>query len=98
MPTRVTNPNDGETTLYYPFQPAPGGVDQVPVTTPPRQSFIHTQARPAATWIITHPLGYKPSVAVFIGDEEVEADVEVPGIQVVSITFSTPQAGKARLT
>lgn len=87
--------------IYFPFEPAPGGVEPVEPGAPSggtSDAFVFVQATPAATWTITHPLGYKPSVTVLVGGEEVEPDVAVPDTQVVVVTFSTPQAGEARLT
>ena len=51
---------------------------------------------PLATWTIPHTLGRKPSVSVFVGGEEVLADVTASNTQ-VTITFATPQVGTATL-
>lgn len=84
--------------VYLPFEAAPGGVE--PSTPAPvgGNAFIFLQETPAATWTITHPLGYKPTVSVLVDGEEVDPDVDIPDTQVVIIIFGTPQAGEARLT
>jgi hypothetical protein len=61
--------------------------------------FTYTQASPAATWTISNTLGRFPrGVAVFVGNELVEADVDTPDINTIVITFSSPQSGRAEIT
>lgn len=81
----------------------PGGVLVVPITGPqgppgaPGAGFTHTQASPAATWIVTHNLGLQPGVSVQVGGEQVIADVIYSSLNVVTIVFASPQSGFARL-
>lgn len=83
--------------IYFPFETAPGGV--APETgSPSGAAFVWPQVTPAATWIIHHNLGYNPSVSVIVNGEEVEPDVDYPDTNTVTLIFSTPQAGTARLT
>lgn len=74
---------------------SPGNV-QVYVTEG-SSGFVHTQNTPAATWIINHPLGRMPNIAVYIAGELVDTDV-VASTTVVTITFPLPAAGVAVIT
>jgi hypothetical protein len=66
---------------------------------PPRAAFIYTQSTAAATWTVTHTLGFVPNNAeITIGGEVVDADIEFPDNTAVVITCATPQAGVLRLT
>lgn len=62
-------------------------------------AFEHTQASPAATWIITVPeaFGRRPAVAIYVSDELVDTDVVASSSQ-VSVIFPAPTAGTAVLT
>lgn len=60
---------------------------------------VHTQASPSSTWVVTHPLGGRPSVTVVdssstvvIGQIDYNSDTQV------TITFSAPFSGYAYLT
>lgn len=56
------------------------------------------KATPEAEWTITHGLGRRPLVAVYLATgEEVEADVVSDATQVV-VTFPSPTAGSVVLT
>lgn len=61
-----------------------------------RISFEHTQDNPLATWTINHALARRPQVTVYVGGEEVIADV-VASDTAVTITFAEPQVGTATL-
>lgn len=86
--------------VYVPFEVAPGGVADGGSSglTGGGSAIIFTQAEAASTWTITHNLGYQPSVAVMIGNEEVDTDVDYPDNNTVVILFGSPQVGTARLT
>lgn len=58
---------------------------------------IWTQNTPLATWTISHVLGRRPTVAVYMEDEIVEANVFATDTQVV-ISFPYPVTGEAVLT
>ena len=75
-----------------PFNPDPAG----PVGPP--SIYVHRQVESAETWTIEHNMGYFPDVSIIVGGEEVEADISYPSDDVVILTFSSPQAGTARLT
>lgn len=81
--------------VFFPFETAPGG-DSAPSAAD--AAFIYEQTTPAATWTITHNLGYQPTVTLMVDGEEVETDVDYPSTSVVVVIFGTPQAGTARLT
>ena len=59
--------------------------------------YDHTQGSASATWIITHNLGYYPSVTVNIGGEIGLVDVAYGSVNVLTITFASPQTGSAHL-
>lgn len=92
-PTSVTVEPDVKV-IYFPFETAPGGVQPGQ----PGEAFVYNQNSPASTWTIVHGLGYNPSVAIMVGGEEVDAEVEYPSVTTVVIMFGTPVSGTARLT
>ncbi len=60
------------------------------------QTFYQSPA--STTWTINHNLGYNPIVRVFIGTSEVQpASITHPSANQTVITFTTAQAGYARL-
>lgn len=64
----------------------------------PTYAYTHYQNTASTTWTITHNLGYNPIVRVFIGNQEVQpSSIIHTSTSVVTITFSTAQAGYARL-
>lgn len=66
--------------------------------TRPTYAYTHYQSSSSTTWTIVHGLGYNPIVRVFIGTQEVQpATVVHNSTSQVTITFSTPQVGYARL-
>ena len=61
--------------------------------------YVHTQASPAATWVITHALGGKPSITivdsagtVVIGQIVYDSDTQI------TVNFTAPFSGFAYLT
>lgn len=67
------------------------------LTLPSAAGTEFVKATPAAEWTITHGLGRKPMVAVYLSTgEEVEADV-VSDATTVVVTFPTPVAGSVVL-
>lgn len=61
--------------------------------------YVHTQASPAGTWIITHSLGHPPQVTVIDDSGQVvlpDVVYSMPN-SVVTIVFSSPQTGTAYL-
>jgi hypothetical protein len=64
----------------------------------PIYAFTFYQDEEAATWTISHNLGYNPIIRVFIGVNEVQPEsITHPDVNTTIVTFSTPQAGYARL-
>lgn len=60
--------------------------------------FVHTQATPAATWVVTHTLGRFPfSALVTINGEVVIPDVTFTDSSTVVVTFASPAVGALRL-
>lgn len=60
--------------------------------------FTHNQSSPAATWPIVNTLGRYPSaVTVVVGDEVVDADIETPDVNTITVTFALPQSGRAEI-
>lgn len=61
-------------------------------------AFEFYQTNPSATWTIPHGLGRYPVVRVFIGNQEVQpASVTFDSLDVVTLTFTSPQVGQAKL-
>lgn len=62
-------------------------------------SYTHTQATPAASWTVTHNLGYRPAVTVFDASGVlVITDFTHASINALTITFAAPIAGVAHLS
>ena len=67
-------------------------------TAKPAIAYEHFQTSSSSTWVIPHSLGYEPIVRIFVGNQEVQPDSIVHDtVNQVTITFSTPQVGNARL-
>lgn len=61
-------------------------------------AYEHYQTVPSDTWVIPHALGRQPAVRVFIGNQEVQpASVTFTTMDIVTLTFTTPQVGQAKL-
>jgi hypothetical protein len=64
----------------------------------PTYAYTHQQTSQSTTWTINHNLGYNPVVRVFIGNDEVQPlTISHPSTMQTVITFTTVQAGFARL-
>jgi hypothetical protein len=64
----------------------------------PAYAYTFYQNSAATTWTINHNLGHNPIVRVFIGVDEVQpATISHPTTNQTVITFTTAQAGYARL-
>jgi hypothetical protein len=64
----------------------------------PTYAYEFFQTNPSTSWVIPHALGRYPIVRVFIGNQEVQpASVTFDTMDQVTITFSTPQVGQAKL-
>jgi hypothetical protein len=65
----------------------------------PQYAYEFTQSTPSSTWVVRHWLGYVPTVRVFdsMGAEIQPSRITVDDAFQVTITFSTPTAGTARL-
>lgn len=62
-------------------------------------ALTFTQPTPAASWSITHALGYCPNVSVVDTSGDLcLADVEWPDAATVLVTFGAPTAGTAYLS
>ena len=75
----------------------------LPIANPPGPpgvagtGYDHVQASPSASWIITHNLGLYPVVSVRVAGEQCIAEVTYTSLNVVTVDFSSPQSGSARL-
>ena len=84
--------------------PAPGAGLRAALIGPPGAgsalTVTHTQAAPALVWTINHNLGFRPAVSVLSvgGLELLGATVTHVSAQQLTIAFSAPTAGSARLT
>lgn len=64
----------------------------------PTYAYTFHQTTASSTWVIVHNLGYNPIVRVFIGTSEVQpTSIVHDSINQMTITFSSPQVGYARL-
>lgn len=64
----------------------------------PTYAYTFYQTQASTTWVINHNLGYNPIIRVFIGTNEVQPESIVHNTtNQTTITFSTAQAGLARL-
>jgi hypothetical protein len=93
----------GPGTVLVNFSTATGGravviTGQFDGNPKPTYAFTYYQNPASTTWTITHNLGYNPVVRVFIGNDEVQPlTTSHPSIMQTVITFTTAQAGYARL-
>lgn len=78
------------------------GVD--PSDNPQIYAFEHEQAVASSTWVIAHGLGHYPLIRVFVSNGSPAADEEILPASIVhdslmqaTITFSSPQTGRARM-
>jgi hypothetical protein len=64
----------------------------------PTYAFTFQQGAADSAWTIVHNLGYYPIVRVFIGSQEVQPLTIIhDSLNQITVTFSTPQVGYARL-
>jgi len=64
----------------------------------PTYAYTHFQSTASSSWVILHNLGYTPIIRVFIGNNEVQPlSIVHDSNNQVTISFSTPQVGYARL-
>jgi hypothetical protein len=64
----------------------------------PTYAFEFYQTNPATFWVIPHGLGRYPIVRIFIGNQEVQPEtITFDSLDQVTIQFSTPQVGQAKL-
>jgi hypothetical protein len=57
----------------------------------------HIQSVASATWVINHTFNREPDVAVYVGGQEVDADVAAT-VTTVTVIFASPQTGVAILS
>ena len=63
------------------------------------EAFVFTQSTPQQVWTVDHNLGAYPNVYIIdTAGEQCEGDVNNVTLNRVTITFSAPFAGQARLT
>jgi hypothetical protein len=97
LQTAAVDTKPGETVVIVPVPGVPG--TRGPVGPAGDGGFTYVQGAPAATWTITTPLGRLPaSVSIFVGGELVDADVAVPDLATVVVTFASPQSGRAEIS
>lgn len=64
----------------------------------PTYAYTHYQSTASSSWVIMHNLGYFPIVRIFIGSQEVQPQaITHDSTDQVTVTFSSPQVGYARL-
>lgn len=66
--------------------------------TAPSYAFEFLQTSPSDTWVINHGLGRYPIIRVFVGNQEVQpTSVVFTNLNTVTLTFSSPKVGQAKL-
>jgi hypothetical protein len=66
--------------------------------TKPTYAYEFFQTNPSISWVIPHALGRYPIIRVFIGNQEVQpSSITFDTLDQVTVTFSTPQVGQAKL-
>lgn len=64
----------------------------------PLFAYEYFQTSPSTTWVINHALGRYPIVRIFVGNQEVQPEsITFTTLNSVTVTFSTPQTGQAKL-
>ena len=64
----------------------------------PVYAYEHYQTNPSTTWVIPHGLSRYPIVRIFIGNQEVQpVSITFDTLESVTVTFTEPQAGQAKL-
>lgn len=64
----------------------------------PTYAFEFNQTSPSSTWVITHGLGYNPIIRVFAGQYEIQpVSISHDSVNQITVTFSSPQTGIAKL-
>jgi len=60
------------------------------------KNAVYSQAAPSSTWVITHGLNKYCAVNVVdLSQNEIYANIEYTSLNIITITFSSPQAGYA---
>lgn len=78
-------------TPFFQGDPGPPG--------PSGAGYVHSEPLPASVWTVNHNLGFWPNVYVLdTNGDECEGDVDNVSQTSLTITFSAPFAGIARLT
>lgn len=63
------------------------------------ERYVHTQTVASSTWVITHPLGGRPSVTVVdSANTVVFGEVKYDSTSQVTVSFTVPFSGFAYLT
>ena len=90
-PTSTSSVNVSGTTVGPQGPPGPQGVSG--------GNYMHTQNTSSNTWVITHNLGYHPSVtALDSAGTQVEGDVVWNSLNQLTVTFSAAFGGVAYLS
>ena len=64
----------------------------------PTYAYEYSQTSPSSSWVIQHNLGYAPIIRVFSGQYEIQPlSIAHDSSNQVTITFSSPQVGVAKL-
>ena len=90
--------NGSSTVVTVPVTSTVTAVTQGPQGPSGAAAFVFTQPTAAATWIINHNLGYRPSVELLdAGSQEIDGDVAHPSVNQTVVTLNPASAGLARL-
>lgn len=77
---------------------APGPQGPAGENGPPGERYSFTQASPASDWVINHNLNIYPHVTVIVDGIEVDAEVSYNSLNQVTVSFGSPQSGRAELS
>ncbi len=61
-------------------------------------AYSHVESAPSSDWVINHNLNRYPHVTVIVGGEDVDAEVTYNSLNQVTVSFGSPQSGRAELS
>jgi hypothetical protein len=91
---------DTDITVVVSGAPGPAGPEGPagPQGLPGGSSYSHIENSPASDWVINHNLNRYPHVTVIVSGTEVDADVTYNSLNQVTVSFGSPQSGRAELS
>ncbi len=93
LPPTVLEVLSGPTPVFELLFPGPRGPQGEPGSG--TVHFEHTQATPAAAWIIVHNFGRNPSVTLIIDGRVEYTEIVHPDLNTTTVYWPAPTAGRA---